>query len=210
MRIKKRMLMGIAAAMTCAGAHAALYSESFTVNSAIPDGNPVGAVFTGAVSDAPGGSTVGSLSVTLNITGGYNGDLYAYLVAPSGSMVVLMNQPGVTTGNPFGFSGSGFNITLSDTGTDGNIQTFSETPGGVVTGSFTAAGTVANLNGSSIDGTWTLFFADESSGGGTSVLNSWSLGITTPVPEPMTVALEMFAGLLGVIALVRRFKVRTS
>ncbi len=210
MRIKKKILLAIAAAMTCFGAHAALYSESFTVNSAIPDGNPVGAVFTGSVSDAPGGSTVGSLSVTLNITGGYNGDLYAYLVAPSGSMVVLMNQPGVTTGNPFGFSGSGFNVTLSDTGTDGNIQTFSETPGGVVTGSLTAAGTLANVNGSSIDGTWTLFFADESSGGGTSVLNSWSLGITTPVPEPMTVALGSFAALLAATALVLRFRTRLS
>jgi len=208
MRIKKRILSGVVTTLTCAGIRGALYSESFAVNSAIPDGNPVGAVFRGAVSDASGGSTVGSLSVTLNITGGYNGDLYSYLVAPNGTMVVLMNQPGVTTGNPFGFSGSGFNITLSDTGTDGNIQTFNETPGGAVTGSFTAAGTLANLNGSSIDGTWTLFFADESSGGGASVLNSWSLGITTPVPEPMTVALGTFAGLLATAALIRRFKTR--
>ena len=51
--------------------------------------------FAGSVSDIPVGSVVLELTVELNISGGYNGDLYAYLVAPNGTLVVLMNQPGV-------------------------------------------------------------------------------------------------------------------
>ena len=72
--------------------------ENFTSGGSvgmIPDGNPDGAAFLGTVSEAPG-MTVGELTVTLNISGGYNGNLYAYLDAPNGTQVVLMNQPGVS------------------------------------------------------------------------------------------------------------------
>ncbi len=50
----------------------------------IPDGNPVGAAFVGSVSDLTAGTTVGGLTVGWNTSGGYDGDLYAYLVAPNG------------------------------------------------------------------------------------------------------------------------------
>jgi hypothetical protein len=122
-------------------------------------------------------------------------------------MVVLLNQPGVTGGDPFGFAGSGFNITLSDAGTDGSIQTAVEAAGVVFTGNYTAAGSLSGFNGSLADGTWTLFFADESSGGGTAVLNSWSLGITA-VPEPVTWALIVFGTCMPVTFLLRRFTKR--
>jgi hypothetical protein len=127
--------------------------------------------------------------------------LYAYLVAPNGTLVVLLNQPGVSDSNPFGASGAGMNITLQDGTSDhGSIQ--SETSGSVLSGSYNAAGTLVNFNGSVADGTWTLFFADMSSGGGTSTLDSWSLDITA-VPEPVNVALGIFGGLLGGLGLVR-------
>ena len=63
---------------------------------AIPDGNPSGISFVGTYDAAPVGSTVSSLTVSLNISGGFNGDLYAYLVSPNGTLVMLMNQPGVS------------------------------------------------------------------------------------------------------------------
>ena len=118
-----------------------------------------------SVSDIPGGSTVGGLTVDLTVSGGYNGNLYAYLVAPNGTLVTLLNQPGVTGGNPFGYGGSGLNVTLSDTAA-GSIQTTAETAGAVFSGTYQAAGTLGNINGSAADGTWTLFFADEAAGGG--------------------------------------------
>ncbi len=171
--------------------------ENFTSGGSvgtIPDGNPDGAAFLGTVSEAPG-MTVGELTVTLNISGGYNGNLYAYLDAPNGTQVVLMNQPGVSGDNSFGATGAGMNITLQDgIAANGSIQ--NETSGAVLSGSYNAAGTLADFNGSPVDGTWVLFFADEVTGGGTSTLDSWSLNITA-VPEPVNLALAIF-GLMAI------------
>jgi subtilisin-like proprotein convertase family protein len=193
--MKKRILF-VTGLMLLAMSHAfgALYTETFSaVNMTIPDGSPVGVRLSGTVSDIPSGWTVSGLTVSLNVSGGYNGDLYSYIVAPNGTMVVLLNQPGVAV-NGFGAGGAGMNITLLEGASDhGSIQ--NETGGSVLSGSYNAVGTLANFNGSVADGTWTLFFADLSSGGGTSTLNSWSLGITA-VPEPVTTALIIFLGII--------------
>ena len=195
-------LMVLLAAVSVRGA---LYTETFSSGTSvgpIPDGNPVGVTFGGTVSGIPSGFTVSGLTVGLNISGGYNGDLYAYLMAPDGTVVVLLNQPGVVVGgNQFGYDGSGLNVTLSDSGATG-IQTTPETAGAVFSGTYQAAGTLVDFNGRVADGTWTLFFADMSSGGGTSTLNSWSLNIEA-VPEPVNVALGIFGALLGGLALAR-------
>lgn len=185
--------------LAVASARGTLYTETFSgVNASIPDGNPVGVTISGSVSDIPSGMTVGGLTVGLNISGGYNGDLYAYLVAPNGTLVMLMNQPGVGV-NGYGASGAGMNITLSDAGGT-SIQ--NETSGSVLGGSYSAAGSLSGFNGSAADGTWTLYFADLSNGGGTSELNSWSLGITA-VPEPVTLALVVFVAMLLAMAGLR-------
>ena len=203
--MKTRILTGLLTALLAVGsARAALYTETFNSGGAvgsIPDGNPVGVAFSGSVSDVTAGWTVSGLTVSLNISGGYNGDLYAYLVAPNGTLVLLMNQPGVAV-NGFGASGAGMTITLQDVGAaNGSIQ--NETSGGVLSGTYSAAGTLSSLNGSVADGTWTLFFADLASGGGTSTLNSWTLNLTA-VPEPVNVALGLF-GCLFAAALAGRW-----
>lgn len=174
-------------------AHATLFTGG-----TIADGNPVGQTFTGNYTAAPSGYTVSSLTVSLNISGGYNGDLYAYLVSPDGTMVVLMNQPGVSV-NGFGASGAGMNITLADGYT--SIQTVIS--GSVLSGTYGAAGTLADFSGSSADGTWQLYFADLSNGGGTSTLDSWGLNITA-VPEPILPSLAIFGSILGAIYFRRR------
>ena len=164
----------------------------------IPDGSPVGVSFTGTYDQAPLGATVSGLTVSLDISGGYNGNLYAYLVAPNGTMVLLLNQTGVSLGNPFGYAGSGFNVTLSDSAT-GSIQTTPETPGSVFGSGldYQAAGSLSGFNGLLADGTWTLFFADQTAGGGQAILNGWSLNITA-VPEPANIALVFFGmGFVG-------------
>lgn len=172
----------------------------------ISDGNPVGASFAGSYDQAKSGDTVSGLTVTLTISGGYNGNLYAYLVAPNGAMVVLMNQPGVTVGNPFGYAGSGLNVTLSDTAA-GSIQTTPEIPGSVFGSglAYQAAGSLSGFNGSLADGTWTLFFADEVTGGGQATLTGWSLDIAA-VPEPANLAIVFFGmGFIG-IGIVRYYR----
>ena len=179
-------------------------TQSFTGGS-IPVGSPVGTVFTGDYTAAATGNQVLGITVNLSVSGGYNGNLYAYLVAPNGTMVVLLNRPGAT-GNSMGYAGSGFNsITLSDAGTQ-NIQTTWETPGAQVTGTYNAAGGSSALNafnGSSANGNWELFFADMVKGGGTSTVTGWSLNITV-VPEPVTLALGIFAAMLLVLGGLRR------
>ena len=194
--MKKLTMIGMMATLlaTVMNAGASLYPIGN-----IPDGSPVGVSFTGNYDQAAPGATVSGLTVDLSISGGYNGNLYAYLVAPNGTMVLLLNQPGATIGNPFGYAGSGLNVTLSDTAA-GSIQTTPETSGSTFSGNYQAAGTLANFNGSVADGNWTLFFADETAGGGQAILNGWSLNITA-VPEPANIALVIFGvGFIGVAA----------
>ena len=201
--MKKQMLLGtLLTLLTLASARGSLH-YNFTGGS-IPDESSPGVIFSGTVSDAAG-MTVSGLTVGLSISGGYNGYLYAYLVAPNGMRVTLMDQPGVSESNPFGASGAGMNITLQDgSGTDhGWIQ--NETSSSFLTGSYNAAGTLANFNGSAVNGTWELFFASEASvvGRGASTLDSWSLDITA-VPEPVNVALTLFGIMAIAIGFVRR------
>lgn len=193
--MKTRLLTGLLVTFwgTCPG-RASIYLESASPNQAIPQGDPTGLTVTLSVSDIPSGEVVSDLTVTLNISGGYNGGLSAYLQAPNGSEVTLLAQPGVTGENPFGAPGSGFDLVLSDAGSS-SIQTASEAAGEVFgsgSGSiYQAAGSLSGVNGSPADGTYTLFFADMASGGGSPTLDSFSLDVTA-VPEPVAPALAVF------------------
>lgn len=152
-------------------------SQTFS-GGAVPEDSPVGLVSSGNFTAASAGSSVLGVSVGLNISGGYNGNLYAYLIAPNGVRVTLMNEPGVGV-DGFGASGAGMNITLQDGSVaNGNIQ--NEVSGAILSGTYNAAGTLGTFNGSSADGSWVLFMADLASGGGTSTLNSWTLDLMVP------------------------------
>ena len=190
--------------LTATWAEATLVDSQSFGGGTIVDGNRVGQVFTGSFTAAATGNQVLGITVNLTVTGGNDGNLYAYLVAPNGTLVLLLNQPGVTTGNPMGYAGSGFsNITLKDgTAANGSIQTASETPGAAVTGTFNAAGTLGTFNSSSANGNWELFFADMTKGGGNSTLNGWSLNLTV-VPEPVNLALVLLGAMLLTLWILR-------
>jgi len=205
-------------------AQAAIYSST-TTPATITDGNPIGIANQIAVSgfSLSAGQTA-DIQVTLNVSGGVNSDLYAYL-SYNGSSVVLLNRIGVSSGNPFGDSGSGLNnVVLSDAGS-ANIHTL--TGSGLVSGTYKADGNNisplgaastfssgggsqtldAAFGGMNPNGTWTLYFADVVAGGGNETLNGWSLDITA-VPEPVNVALIVFGvcvagGSIGRFYLVR-------
>lgn len=84
-------------------AHAATTIVDYTVNTSIPDDSPTGLSNTQTIS----GSTITgiqSLEVRLKLSGGWNGDLYAYLSHDSG-FSVLLNRSGKTALDPIG-SGS--------------------------------------------------------------------------------------------------------
>jgi hypothetical protein len=164
----------------------------------IPDANPTGISSTFNASGL--GSVITDVNVTFTVSGGYNGDLYAYL-SYNGTLVPLLNRVGTTLGSPiqqvFGFSTAGFsNVMLDSQATSGNIHNVA-IPGSAPTFSYTPdGGSLNSYNGLNPNGNWTIFFADMASGGGSgpSSLVTWSLDITA-VPEPVNVALGIFGGL---------------
>ena len=214
--MKKSLLLGMFTLSALLPAQAALYSignvndSGTSLNQTIYDASPSGVSSTLLVSGAD--TSLTGLSVTLNISGGYNGDLDGYLLAPNGTLMMLLNRVGTGTGgaiqSAFGYSTGGFNnVTLDDAATGGNIHNV-QNPGSLPTFSYTAdGGSLASFNGVDPNGTWTLFFADQA-GGNTSTLNGWSLDITA-VPEPVNVALGIFAvGVVG-FGVARRYLQKT-
>jgi len=207
------------------------WSQTLTTNlvnstvTAIPDGSPVGVMEQFTVSGL--GGSISNVQVTLDITGGFNGDLYAYLVNPQGQLAVLLNRPGVTGSNPFGYGDSGMNITLSGLAAN-NIHDYGSQPGYSLNGTTWAAdgrnvsplaagdtlygtSTTANLSlfqNADANGVWTFFIADLAAGGGGASLNSVILNIMT-VPEPQSTWLMLGGGLM-LFGLFSRHKKRCS
>ena len=155
-------------------------------------------------------TSIQSVSVTLNISGGYNGDLYVFLSHDSG-FAVLLNRVGANASGEDGYSTAGFNnITLAMTGTD--IHTVAAPITGNTYASDGRADYTSNtrnntlnvLSGANPNGEWTLFFGDEA-GLNTSTLDSWSVDIQA-VPEPTTWAGILFGALFGGVQVVRRWR----
>lgn len=193
-----------------------IYSPVNPINANITDGSAVGWSGTATLSDY--NPWVTAVTVNLNISGGYNGDLYAYL-SYGGALVPLLNRVGVTSGNAFGYGDTGFNITLSSAAANdvhfyGNSSPSFDTETGQLLGTWQPDGrAISPLSapgdlGSATrvnfgqyqdmnpNGTWTLFIADLSAGA-QSQLVGWSLTVTAAeVPEPVNVALVVFGGAL--------------
>ena len=206
----------------CAAAHWASAIPIYTVDFSgspvsIPDGSAIGLGSSQQVSSIF--NSIDHLSVTLDISGGlnggWNGDLYAYLLH-DGVMVVLLNRPGVTAANPIGYGDSGLNVTLDDNARV-NIHNYqSALPSthfaGALTGNWAPDGRTADPNnvtdqspvttslsmfdGLDPNGTWTLFLMDAETGG-LSQLQSWSLNIeaSTNVPDRVSTVLLLLLGL---------------
>jgi subtilisin-like proprotein convertase family protein len=192
------------------GARAGLVTQLFSPNTAIPEGDPSGIAANGNFTAAQPGDTVQSITIDLTVSGGYNGDLYAYLVAPNGTRTTLLDQPGSAVDGGFGNPQPGLNITLSDLAAT-SIQNIPDPApadaSSTLTGTYQAAQTLGNFGGTAANGTWSLFFADLGSGAGTPTLESYSLDLTV-VPEPVNIALAIFP--VGVLALTALRRLRRN
>jgi subtilisin-like proprotein convertase family protein len=197
-------------------AEAALtYTASWSTTAVIPDNNLIGWTNTRTVTTAM--TAITSVDVSLQISGGWNGDLYAYLVHDTG-MSILLNRVGTTTRNTAGSSVSGMNLLLSDSATGGDVHNaslFSGTflPDGrdvspwSVKSSTPRTAMLAEFTGLNPNGTWTLFVADASAGSASTV-TGWGLTIQgmdlSAVPEPSSAAAVGVPLLLAGGVLLRR------
>jgi hypothetical protein len=195
-------------------ASAALYTGT-GLPAIIPDNNPNGYQNSLVVSGLLG--PILDVTVTLDITGGFNGDLYVALDYNNTS-AVLLNRVGLSAANSVGYPNSGLNITLDDGGANDVhfYQTVSYTlnGSGQLTGTWQPDGrlisplssgasiagaprgnTLGVFDGMNANGTWTLFAADLSPGS-ISTLADWSLSVNT-VPEPDSVTLIGCCGACG-------------
>ena len=190
-------------------AQAALYA-SWSGSQPIPEGAS-GLAFNFSLSS--GQHSISAVSVGLNISGGFNGDLYAYLSHGDG-FAVLLNRAGRTSGNEDGYSTPGFDVTVASSATPDIHDYESLSPiyngSGQLTGTWGADGrdvlpedsydtiprtaTLNNFTSLDPNGDWTIFFYDASAGG-VSTLKGWSVEVSTqviPVPEPVHSALAIF------------------
>jgi subtilisin-like proprotein convertase family protein len=230
---KYSKLLVVALLMLRATASAQVFNYNFSgINAAIPDGDSTGLVNAQSISAAPN-LTIADINVTLSISGtglgGFNGDLFVTLQHDDG-FSILLNRSGARSGTAFGYSDSGLNVTFDDAAT-GDVHGYRQVldgdhttplPGsltgtwspdaravdpGVVLDTSARNALLNSFNGATIDGSWSLFVTDLSSGG-TQRLDSWGLQIVA-VPEPAFAACAVALGLLG-FAFYRRSSARTS
>ncbi len=193
----------------------AAFDYSWNVNAAIPDANPSGYVNNQAIgmttqgNNLPANPIIASVTgVRLTLSGGWNGDLYAYLryeVTGVGvGFTTLLNRVGTSPGNPVGSTVAGFNNIFLTAGSGLDIHNV-VTPAADTTYQVDQTGSSPTFNSFvGLDptvGTWSIFFADLS-GSHVSTLDSWGLTLEV-VPEPVNVALGIFGGIGGIAALVR-------
>jgi subtilisin-like proprotein convertase family protein len=184
----------------------------------VPDASILGASDTRTVSTGLGPLLEVHVSVVL--TGGYLGDLYAVLMH-DGVSTVLLNRPGRRAADLLGYADSGLSVTFSDTAPPQDVHSYRlpltgshDTPlGGPLTGTWRPDGRTtdpdtvldtdprssffSDFMGHTPDGQWTLYLADFTPVG-EATLESWSLDfVAVDVPEPAEITLGFGLGLLA-------------
>jgi subtilisin-like proprotein convertase family protein len=164
-------------------------------NAPIPVDDPSGIV---SAIDLSSSLLVGDVTVTLDITGGYDGDFYAYLRhTDSGGNVgfsVLLNRIASGTGSSPAY---GMKVTFDATAPS-TIDSASSGPGQPLAGTYQPDGSLGAFNGLGAGGQWQLFIGDESMPD-QGILTSWTLdlsahGPATSVPDNGPTLVMLIAG----------------
>ena len=189
--MKRILLLGavMTALALSARADVITFSSGFANGGLVPD-YPASGWSDARTISAYSGWSLTDLNVMLNISGGYNGDLYGYLrYVPEGSSSIyfaqLLNRVGTGAGDEpqytYGYATSGMHVWLDDEATANgsihNVQNPADEGYYLPDG-----GLLSTFDGKSFNGSWTLFLADRSTGY-ESTVESWGLELTG-VPEP--------------------------
>ena len=203
-------------------------------NGTVPDNDASGWQDTRNIAAISG--TIANVSVTLDISGGYNGDLYAWLSHGSG-LAILLNRVGISSSSAVGYATQGFGPDSQqsqftrEAKAAQDVQFYQAVPftlnaASQLTGMWQPDGRIIDPASSSAlfddaprsntlnvfddldpNGQWTLFVADLSPGGVSTVV-SWGLNITM-VPEPASTTLLAFGIAVGFLRAVGRRGGRT-
>ncbi|MCX7425571.1 MAG: proprotein convertase P-domain-containing protein [Planctomycetia bacterium] len=149
---------------------------SANVGKSIPDLTTVTSTL--AVAGLSGGIT--DVNVTLDITHAYTSDLEVYLISPTGARVQLFDGVGADGDN------------FTDTTLDDEAATSISAAGAPFSGTFRPMGSLADFDGQSANGTWTLEITDnwtQDQG----VLKHWSLEVSAAETRVETDAAGGFA-----------------
>jgi hypothetical protein len=184
---------------------AALSVQTSVIPMTIPGNDPRGC--TSVVSISHPLTVISSVEVLIDKSGGWSGDVYAYL-AHGDSFSVLLNRPGRSAMKPDGFGATSMLVSLGGSNLPDVHTAIPDT--GHVTGAYAVDGRnvdpplVSEVNARSAfwdsfdglapNGQWTLFIADMAAGN-TMILNAWSLRVEA-APEPSLPLLRLVSCLL--------------
>jgi subtilisin-like proprotein convertase family protein len=208
--MKLRISLTALALSPCLAHATSTVNNTYVVNALVPDNSGIGVSNTQTVT-TPAITSITDVNVQLSLSGGWSGDLYAYLRHGSG-FAVLLNRAGRTLAEPLGSGTVDLSIIFSDIAL-ADIHTGIPDSGSAF-GTFQPDGReidpdyaldtsprtafLASFNGLDANGDWTLYVADVATGDAMT-LGSWSLNITG-VPEPSVTLL----GALGACLVLRR------
>ena len=197
MKLLKRAqaVLALGVLSLAASADATTYNGSFATP--VPDNDPGG--FTSTISIADTG-IISGLTVGVVMDHTWVGDLIMTLTAPDGTVINLMDRPGVpgtTVGTNLDITG----IVFDDAATLAAEDIMADTdPVGLTV---SPDDMLSTLIGSSITGDWVLFMSDNAALDTNTVAPTWSLNVDVgQVPVPAAVWLMLSA--LGGLRLMRR------
>lgn len=187
----------------------------FDVNQTVSDNDPTGLQNTQTLSGFD--PKIDYVEAYLRLSGNpdaFSGDYYVSLIGPNGGFSVLLNRVGRTLSSSLGYGDNGFDVTFALGANDVHLyQNYSPDFDAqyLLTGSWDADGRNVDpdivldtdsrtagldvFSGLNPNGNWTLFVADLNQYGTASVV-SWGLNINAVVPEPASIMMIGFGGLM--------------